>query len=125
MIHVERSLHGMLLDRTLRKCYPSSYWQYNSYFVSESTAMLQVGRFTTVKYDQCLYPGIIMQINQNNGAEVSVLHKVVGGWNWPSIPDEIDYRPEDIIQPNVMPLIPVNSRGLLKFESNVELHLKQ
>ena len=87
--------------------------------------MLQVGRFTIVKYDQCLYPGIIMQINQNSGAGVSVLQKVVGGWNWPCTPHEIDYRPEDIIQPNVMPLVSVNSRGLLKFESNVELHLKQ
>ena len=113
------------LTEHLEKCYPSSYWQYNSYFVSESTAMLQVGRFTIVKYDQCLYPGIIMQINQNNGAEVSVLHKVVGGWNWPCTPGEIDYCPEDIIQLNVMPLVPVYCRGLLKFESNVELHLKQ
>ena len=87
--------------------------------------MLQVGCFAIVKYDQCLYPGMIMQINQNNGAEVSILHKVVDGWKQPSTPDEIDYRPEDIIQPNVIPPIPVSSRGLLKFDCNVELDLKQ
>ena len=87
--------------------------------------MLKVGRFAIVKYNQCLHPGIIMQVNQNNGAKVSVLHKVAGGWKWPSPPDEIEYRPEDIIQPNVTPPIRVNSKGLLKFDSNVELHLKQ
>ena len=66
-----------------------------------------------------------MQINQGNDAKVSILHKVVGRWKWLSTPDEIDYCPADIMQPKVTPPIPVNSRGLFQFGSNVELHLKR
>lgn len=54
--------------------------------------------------------------------------KSAGERNWQIKSDETDYKPEDLMQPENIQVVlpfPLNSRNMMKFDSVVELSLKQ
>ena len=53
------------------------------------------------------------------------LYKVTGELKYHFKPDQIYYRTKDIIQPGAAPHFPVKLGGMKKFDSTIELCLKQ
>jgi len=67
-----------------------------------------------VSYDSEEYRGEITALEEND-IQVNVMHKSGNGWKWPSIPDNIFYPKNNIIQ-SLKPPFAASSRGQFLFE---------
>lgn len=74
--------------------------------------------WVVVTYDDKCYPGKITKI-VGNSKQVSVMKSCFPtGWKWPTTPDEIFYKDENIIK-QINPPVPANSRGAWVFKDSI------
>lgn len=59
---------------------------------------LKVGDFVLVRYECELYPGRIVQFEDDGEVLISAMKKSASNWKWPSTPDEIHYSKDEIVQ---------------------------
>lgn len=82
--------------------------------VPPSPQLYSVGEWVIVSYDSEEYRGEITALEEND-IQVNVMHKSGNGWKWPSIPDNIFYPKNNIIQ-SLKPPFAASSRGQFLFE---------
>jgi len=56
------------------------------------------GKLCIVRYDGGLYPGVILDIDEDNTLEVKCMHKVgPNRFFWPAVEDVLWYKVDDIV----------------------------
>lgn len=84
----------------------------------EQNSSIVKGDFVVITYDKKPYPGIIVDIC-NDEVLVNALHPCRGGWQWPQEKDEIWYS-VNTIKKKINHPFPINDRGVFKFKERIE-----
>lgn len=77
----------------------------------EYTVNYKNTNFVIVRYDECLYPGEILEKKDDQNIIVSSMTKCGADWKWPAKQDVLTYHNEDILEYICQPK-PKNKRGV-------------